>query len=367
MCPLRLSLLYFLIALTAAVKWNQLDNYDFTQYITEFKKEYKSDEIEFRSNIFETNLRNIKYHNKDSTKTWKQGVNKFTDRTTNELKAYLGSKPGPKNNIKSDTNTNINTNSKIKHNLQDLPNYVDWRTIDIVTPVKDQGDCGSCWAFATAETLESHYAIKTKYLNILSEQQILDCTPNPDQCGGTGGCGGATAELGFAKIIQMGGLASEWTYPYISYNGSNYKCSSEKFVPIATMTSYVNIPTNDYNVMIYSLASYGPLVVSVDASSWFSYESGIFDGCNQTNPDLDHAVQLVGMDFSSLGEYWWIVRNSWGPKWGEEGYIRLAKSSNVTCGIDLTPNDGDGCKNGPSTVKVCGTCGILYDGVYPII
>lgn len=364
MNPLQLLSFYFLITLTVAIKWNQLDNYDFTQYITEFKKEYRSDEISFRSNIFETNLRNIKHHNEDLTKTWKQGVNKFTDRTDAELKAYLGAKPGPKNNIKSNIKSDIN--SKLKHDLQDLPTYVDWRTIGIITPVKDQGDCGSCWAFATAETLESHYALETKYLNILSEQQILDCTPNPNQCGGTGGCGGGTAELGFAKIIQMGGLASEWTYPYISYNGSDYKCSRDKFVPVATMTSYVNIPTNDYNVMIAGLAAKGPLVVSVDASSWFSYESGIFDGCNQTNPDLDHAVQLVGIDHSPLGEYW-IVRNSWGPKWGEAGYIRLAKSSNVTCGIDLTPGDGDGCKNGPSTEKVCGTCGILYDGVYPII
>lgn len=117
--------------------------------------------------------------------------------------------------------------------------------------------------------------------------------------------------------------------------------------------------------------------ISVDAGAWSKYETGVFNGCNQTNPDLDHAVQLVGVGSDpELGDYW-LVRNSWNPTWGEDGYIRIMRTSNsmisieseyvVECGTDLTPRDGDGCNAGPNSVKVCGTCGILYDANFPVI
>jgi len=202
-----------------------------------------------------------------------------------------------------------------------------------------------------------------------SEQQILDCTPNPNDCGGTGGCGGGTAELAMAQIIQMGGLSSEWTYPYLSYFGQNYKChfNDSMTVPIAQLSSYTTLPSNQYAPVLSTIATKGPLAVSVDASSWSDYESGVFNGCNQTNPDLDHEVQLVGYGVDpALGDYW-IVRNSWTAMWGEKGYIRVYRTGKAQCGIDLSPSDGTGCNNGPSQVIVCGTCGILYDTTYPVI
>jgi len=266
---------------------------------------------------------------------------------SNELKNIL---PANEN-----VDTNLNAN-------------IDWREKFVITPVKDQGQCGSCWSFAAAETLESYWALSTGQLVSLSEQQILDCTPNPKKCGGTGGCGGATAELAYDRIKQMGGLATEWNYPYTSYYGSDYKCDPAKSASkFAKLTSYVNLPTNKLQPVITHLSTKGPLAVSVDASKWFLYESGVFDGCNQTNPDLDHAVQLVGMGTdSALGDYW-LVRNSWSPSWGEKGYIRLRRTSSLRCGVDLTPGDGDGCTNGPPTEYVCGTCGILYDALYPVV
>jgi len=105
----------------------------------------------------------------------------------------------------------------------------------------------------------------------------------------------------------------------------------------------------------------------VDASAWGEYETGVFDGCNATNPDIDHVVQLVGYGTDDVYGDYWLVRNSWSPKWGELGYIRIARSSNVTCGVDLRPQDGTGCNGGPSTVSVCGECAILYDVSYPVI
>jgi len=238
----------------------------------------------------------------------------------------------------------------------------------VITPVKDQGRCGSCWSFAAAETLESYYAlVNHNEMPILSEQQILDCTPNPDQCGGTGGCGGATVELAYQQIKAMGGLSSEWVYPYMSYFGDNLPCNSTRFRPVAKISGYVNLPTNRAKPVINHLLNKGPLAVSVDAGAWSHYESGVFDGCNQTNPDLDHAVQLVGMGTDpTYGDYW-LIRNSWTPLWGEAGYIRLRRTMIPRCGVDITPLDGDGCVNGSTTEFVCGTCGVLYDALYPIV
>jgi cathepsin L len=248
-----------------------------------------------------------------------------------------------------------------------LPVSVDWREKGIITSVKDQGECGSCWAFATADLTESYLAMSTGRLNDLSIQQITDCTPNPQHCGGTGGCGGATAELGWAQITKMGGLSSEWTYPYTSYFGTNHMCNQNQIEVVARVTKFVNLPVNEQAPVLNYIASYGPLAISVDASSWAHYETGVYNGCNQTNPDLDHAVMLVGYGTDSQYGDYWIVRNSWSPQWGEQGYIRLHRQNPVTCGTDLNPSDGDGCTGGPPTVTVCGTCGILFDTLYPVV
>jgi len=250
-----------------------------------------------------------------------------------------------------------------------LPRHIDWRDKGIVSPVKDQGKCGSCWTFGTAVTIESYWALATGQLVSLSEQQILDCTPNPNQCGGTGGCEGGTAELAYETLIQIGGLSSEWTYPYRSYFGDDFACSFDKSKtpPQAMLTSYTTLPSNVYAPLLNAVATVGPIAISVDASAWSDYESGVFNGCNQTNPDINHAVQLVGYGTDpQYGDYW-IVRNSWSPVWGDEGYLKIMRTSQIQCGTDLNPSDGTGCSGGPPTVTVCGTCGILYDSSYPTV
>ena len=355
--------LLLIVGIFAKTQWSELHTYDFESYQREFAKTYAQAEASVRRAIFNRNLQTIRFHNQDRTQTYKLGVNQFTDRTTEEMQSYLMVRP------KSDTPSKRSTRPIPKTTSNtDLPDRIDWRNYSIVTPVKNQGQCGSCWAFAAAETLESHWAIYTKNLVVLSEQQILDCTPNPNHCGGTGGCGGATVELAFKQIMKMG-LTAEDSYPYISSNGTDSVCDeSQIWLPSAVMRSFENVAPNDYEQVVLWLYGRGPLAVSVDASKWFAYESGIFNGCNQTNPDLNHAVQLIGMEkMFDTGEEFWIVRNSWGESWGESGYIRLQKSADVTCGIDLSPSDGDACDNGPLTEHVCGTCGILFDAVYPVI
>jgi len=363
--------LALLACCSALRQWNELENYSFAAYIKEHGKNYDESEYAMRKALFESRLAAALKHNADETKSWKQGINHFSDRTEEEQRRLLGYDQELGYASRASKSHKRFQNLPKPEVLSTLPATVDWREKGVITAVKDQGDCGSCWTFGTAETVESHFAIATGSLMDLSEQQILDCTPNPDQCGGTGGCGGGTAELAMARIIAMGGLSAEWTYPYTSYFGSDFQChfNATRTAPVAKLSSYVDLPTNQYDPIMTAVASAGPLVISVDASSWFSYAGGVFDGCNQTNPDIDHAVQLVGYGTDPKWGDYWLVRNSWSSLWGEKGYIRLRRTSSeqTRCGTDLTPSDGDGCANGPKTVTVCGTCGILFDVSYPII
>jgi len=358
------------VALTTALpKWHQLQGYSFEQYVVDHGKAYEGQEFEIRKALFEKRMQEVQTHNSNPNLTWKQGINHMSDWTAEEYNSIKGYDKVTAHKLRSKRAQVLGTPSS---NIA-LPLAVDWRSRGVVSSVKDQGRCGSCWTFAAAQTLESHYALAHGYLGELSMQHILDCTPNPDKCGGTGGCDGGTVELAYQTLMDngVGGLATEWTYPYRSYYAANFTCGFNKSrTPVAAeVASYVTLPTNTYKPLLAAVATKGPIAISVDASSWKAYESGVFNGCNQTNPDIDHAVQLVGYGTDpKLGDYW-LVRNSWGPKWGEAGYIRLKRSAGEEklCGTDLTPRDGDGCQDGPPQQTVCGTCGILFDSAYPVV
>jgi len=343
----------------------QLAQYDFAQFVKDFHKSYGShEEFELHRKIFETNLAEVIAHNANPNVSWKLGVNQFSDLSDKDMSFYKG----------IDKQLAYRRRETMKHVLptadlpHDLPDSVDWRDEGIVTPVKNQGYCGSCWTFAATEALESAVARDTGYLFTLSEQEFVSCVPNPDECGGTGGCSGATMELAFDYAMENG-LVSEWAYPYTSYYGDSGNCSIDGSgvpAPVAGITNYTKNPTNSYTDLLTAVATIGPIAITVDASLWKSYDSGIFDGCDQDSPELDHGVLLVGYGTEDGTDYW-LVRNSWGPTWGEHGYIRLMRTSYEArrCGVDVNPQDGVGCKDGPSNVTVCGTCGLLYDTSYP--
>jgi len=161
--------------------------------------------------LFEQRLQEIIEHNNNPSFTWQVGVNQFTDMTEEELKSFLTM------NKKLLYNSHflrgeVTPQLPKAYEPQDLPTSVDWRTKGIITGVKNQGSCGSCWSFGAAECIESMWAQKSGKLVVLSEQNILDCTPNPKHCGGTGGCGGGTAELAYDKIKVIG-IAKEVDYP----------------------------------------------------------------------------------------------------------------------------------------------------------
>lgn len=346
----------------AKTRWFQLDNsYTFEKYTAEFGKNYTTAaEAQRRRNIFEQNLARIIAHNKDTTKTWKEGVNSMTDWTEEEFQSMLGydrhqAKPLVVPNYVSNVN------------VKDLPPSKDWRDSKCVTAVKNQGGCGSCWSFGAAETLESYVCLKSGNLMVLSEQNILDCTPNPQKCGGTGGCGGATAQLAYDSIRDHDGIELESTYPYVSGSGRNFPCKYNASRAVAQVTGYEQIPSNKYDPLMDIVANRGPVSISVAANRWGAYEEGVFDGCDWI---INHAVQLVGYGTDTAsGQDYYLIRNSWGASWGEQGYVRLLRrpAEEQHCGTDTDPGSGSGCAGGPPTVTVCGTCGILYDNVIPTI
>lgn len=231
-----------------------------------------------------------------------------------------------------------------------------------IRPAWYQGGCGSCWAFSTTAVLESHAALNSKKLLVLAPQQLVDCAPNPDQCGGTGGCNGSTQELGF-NYTSTAGLTTEQNYPYEGVTNSCNTAAASK--PAVGNAGYIQLGANNYTQLMTAVANLGPIAISVAADAFMFYSGGIFSqDCGWI---VDHAVVADGYGVEN-GQGFWLVRNSWGSSWGEAGYIRIARELNaadVKCGTDTNPSNGDGCAGGPSSIPVCGECAIYSDSSYP--
>jgi len=348
------------------------EEYTYEQYKYDFGKRYSSPTEEAnRRAIFQDNLRTILQHNRKQTSTYRMGVNHLTDLTPAELKSMQGYHKALGQAQVTERLRKLERGELPMDHFDGrvLPMSVDWREKFIITAVKDQGQCGSCWSFGSAEAIESYWALATGELPVLSEQHILSCVGNPNDCGGTGGCGGGTAELVFSAFSGSG-IASEWKYPYLSWYGNQTRClyTEDKVgPPAAWLKGYRGLPPNNYEAVLKTLAYVGPLTVNVDASTFHLYEEGVFDGCDATKPDINHVVQLVGYGTTSDGVPFWTLRNSWTPTYGEKGYIRVLRDHPPVCGIDVQPQDGIGCNGGPTNVTVCGMCGVVYDASYPIV
>ncbi len=248
-------LLCVALALCAAkTRWNDLERtkYDFAAYKKEFGRSYVAGEEPKRKALFESRLAEIMRHNRDSSNGWKKGVNHFTDRTDAELKAMRGVKRSMLYSESPVVKTTAPSSMPLRHS-------VDWRDENVISTVKDQGQCGSCWSFSAVESVESYWALATGELAVLSEQQVLDCTTNV-HCGGTGGCSGATISLAMQTMISMG-ASSEFTYPYVSYWGSNQTCAAgtQKAQPFARVAQHVHLPSNQQAPMLQHLSQVGPL------------------------------------------------------------------------------------------------------------
>jgi len=224
-----------------------------------------------------------------------------------------------------------------KTDLSDLPTAVDWRDHGLVAPVKNQGGCGSCWAFSTVVSLEGQHAKATGKLVPLSEQNLVDCVKGEKLPGDTdeccNGCNGGLMDDAFGYLVdkQGGGIATENAYPY---RGFDEKCAWKEGEAAATLGGWKDIPAGDEDALLEAVATVGPVSIAVDASiGWQLYFGGIMHGtlCSSNPKKMDHGVAIVGYG-TEHGKDYWIVRNSWGSGWGEHGYVRIIRGKNA-CGL----------------------------------
>jgi C1A family cysteine protease len=251
------------------------------------------------------------------------GVTKFSDLLPSEFREmYLMSEPIVPHSVEGPVAPELESVS--------LPSSFDWRDKGgVVTPVYNQGQCGSCWAFSTTEAIESAWALAGHTLTKLSMQQIVDCDTSDD------GCGGGNPPTAYQYVIGAGGLDSYASYPYVA---EDQYCQFKASNVVAKISSwnYVTQSGSASQMMSY-MYSKGPLSVCVDASSWQYYNGGVItssDGCGQS---LDHCVMITGWSTQS-GVESWNVRNSWGTDWGINGYLYVQRGSDV-CGISQEVTD----------------------------
>jgi len=213
-------------------------------------------------------------------------------------------------------------------NINDVPESIDWRDHGYVTEVKNQGMCGSCWAFSATGSLEGQHKRATGVLTSLSEQNLVDCSSKY----GNHGCNGGSMDLAYQYIRDNKGIDTEPSYPY---KAKDSKCAFKKAAVGAEDTGFVDLPAGDEEAMKVAVATQGPLSVALDAShrSFQLYKTGVYyePSCNPEN--LDHGVLVVGYGTDEDDGDYWLVKNSWGEKWGEQGYIRVARNRDNHCGI----------------------------------
>jgi len=292
---------------------------------TTFGKKYESiHEETMRKNIFVTNLKGIEMHNylyEKGVKHFKVGVNEFSDMDHSEFVQTMNGYKG-KSEARGDKMAYLSPLVDFK-----LPETVDWRDKGYVTPVKNQGQCGSCWAFSSTGSLEGQHFRKTGTMVSLSEQNLVDCSTKY----GNNGCEGGLMDNAFQYIKENDGIDTEESYPY---QADDEKCKFKSKNVGATDSGFVDIPSGDEDKLKEAVATVGPISVAIDAShmSFQTYQEGIYDEEMCSSTSLDHGVLIVGYGTKD-GQDYWLVKNSWGESWGVNGYIYMSRNKDNQCGI----------------------------------
>ncbi|XP_074594347.1 cathepsin L-like peptidase [Brevipalpus obovatus] len=295
-------------------------DHEWTKFKAQFGKKYATAEEEAqRHSIFVQNMEKVERHNeraKNGQVSYTLGMNKFADLTFEEFsKTHLGFKnkgkvPAPRTHVKGDVST--------------LPASVDWRKKGIVTEVKDQGGCGSCWAFSAVASMESAHAQATGKLVELSEQNLVDCS----RAEGDQGCSGGLMDYAFNYTIINGGIDTETSYPYIGEDGS---CKFNVANVGLTLRNYTDIVSGDESALADAV-SQRVVSVGIEVNGDFQlYKSGILSAACPDPAEIDHGVAAVGYGTED-GVDFWIIKNSWGKDWGEQGYVRFIKGQDF-CGV----------------------------------
>lgn len=331
------SLVFLLCVVAAsagAVSFFDLVKEEWVAFKMQHDKKYDSEvEDRFRMKIYADNKHKIAKHNQlyeQGLVSFKLGTNKYTDllhhefvqamngynRTTKHNKGLYGKK-------KEERGAAFIPPAHVSY-----PDHVDWTKKGAVTDVKDQGKCGSCWAFSTTGALEGQHFRKSGYLVSLSEQNLIDCSA----AYGNNGCNGGLMDNAFKYIKDNGGIDTEKSYPY---EGVDDKCRYNPKNSGADDVGFVDIPSGDEEKLMQAVATVGPVSVAIDASqnSFQFYSGGVYYDMDCSSTDLDHGVLVVGYGTDENGGDYWLVKNSWSRTWGELGYIKMARNRQNHCGI----------------------------------
>jgi len=301
----------------------------FNEFLEKFHKKYESfEELGARFEIFRDNLRIINEHNSQVGNNYTLGVNHFSDLTLSEFKErYTGSFT---DHILTNPIIASGCDMFVPHEIM-VPDSIDWRTKNAVTPVKDQGQCGSCWSFSATGAMEGAWSIANHELISLSEQQLVDCSKKY----GNMGCNGGLMDNAFTYVMDNG-ICSEESYPYTAVGGACESCKK-----VVSLYGCQDVPPNN-QVALKEAVSMRPVSVAIEADTrtFQMYSSGVITG-NSCGTNLDHGVLIVGYGIEN-GIKYWLVKNSWSSSWGDKGYVKIARSESTNdegvCGIAITPS-----------------------------
>jgi len=280
----------------------------YMRYVTEFGKSYGTKaEFKFRLEQFKKTMAKIAEHHSNDAHKSEVGLNEFSDWTESEYKKLLGYKPS----IKAEEPELLD--------VSNLKGSIDWRTRGAVTPVKNQGQCGSCWAFSSTGAIEGSNFIANGRLTSLSEQQLVDCSKQNN------GCGGGLMDYAFA-YVKTSPLMTEAAYPYTARDGT---CKYVRSQGVGTVSGYRDVGVDSTGAQLRAALDKGPVSVAIEADQFVfqGYRTGVItSGCGNA---LDHGVLAVGYGTEGGQEYF-LVKNSWGAGWGANGYVKIAPNQ---CGI----------------------------------
>merc|ERR1712180_235987 len=320
---LQKGLLLLLCGLVLVQARTELDS-QWEDFKSKYTKEYEVFEEETRRAIWEDNHDFIERHNaayEAGIETYSVGENEHNDLTNMEFASML---TGLQTMELSETAEMFEP-----VDYSDVRSTVDWREHGAVTPVKNQGRCGSCWSFSATGALEGMHYRKTGKLVSLSEQNLVDCSGDY----GNHGCRGGFMDSAFNYIKNNGGIDTEASYPY---EGKEGQCRYDSNNIGATDIGFVDIESGNEDHLKAAVATQGPVSIAMDAGmeSFMFYEKGVYRNKNCNPMSLDHGVLAVGYGIDNhSGSAYWLIKNSWGPLWGMDGYVKIAKNEGNMCGV----------------------------------
>lgn len=306
-----------------AISYSEVLDEEWNTFKFEFSKNYDNEyEEQLRRQIFEDNKRKIDKHNRRyemELETYEMGVNQFSDLLSKEFESLM-----------LHDSPSLSGAVDFIFTQQDdylIPDSIDWRIKGAVTPVKDQGECGSCWTFAAVASLEGQHFMKTRQLIELSEQNLLDCSNVPPY--DNDGCEGGRPDSALQYVMDNKGIDTYSSYPY---EAEVRPCRFRRDKVGATVRALGRVQSGNESTLALAVATIGPIAVGLNSTGFQNYCRGVLN-INCSGDKLNHAATVIGYGHDQKGGDYWLVKNSWGNTWGEEGYIRMSRNRDNQCGI----------------------------------